>query len=101
MRRLLRTIRARAARLIRDVAAVVNGTPRRTWADELADPSLISDRPQPAEMHTTVPAHCNNLSLFGHPPGSRLAYVPSVCPNCANLPRPHTSRDLPLPTPTA
>ena len=101
-RRLLRTIRARAVRLVRDVSAILaaNAVPRPE--PNLTDPGLLCDLPDLYEMHATVPARCNNLSLPPNSPAdARLAYNPSVCPGCANLRRPSTSRNLPLPTPTA
>lgn len=95
-RRLLRTVRTRVGRLIKAVAALVNGNGLRSLAEEMANPRLLCDRPGADELHTTTPARCNNLSPVGSP-NAQLAYNPAVCPKCASLFVPHASRNLNLP----
>ncbi|MCY4414754.1 MAG: hypothetical protein OXE87_00360 [Chloroflexi bacterium] len=86
-RHMVRVMRPRVKRLVRDVSNVMyDGGPWEAY-EETGIPRLLSRLPQLEEMHTTVPARCNNLSVPAiGAPGMRLAYDPQVCPKCANLP---------------
>ncbi len=84
---LVRTTRRRVKLFVRDVSIAVQQ--RQPWEryEQPDIPRLLSNRPTLQEMHTTVPARCNNLALPPvRPPNLRLAYNPDVCPKCANLP---------------
>ena len=86
--RLLRTMRLRVRRLLNDVSALVNSSSIITLEEAVRFAANVSDPPQMDEIHATVPAHCNNLPFPpDHPPGVQLAYDPSICRNCANLPK--------------
>ena len=86
-RRTLRTMRLRVKRLVRDIVKVIEDCYERQSFEQPDIPRLLSNRPTLQEMHTTVPARCNNLALPPvRPPNLRLAYNPDVCPKCANLP---------------
>ena len=93
-RHMVRIMRLRVKRLVRDVAEAVNDGESWEAFEETGIPRLLSNRPQLDEMHTTVPARCNNLSLPPfRPPDMQLAYSPEVCPKCANLPARLIPRD--------
>ena len=86
-RHMVRVMRLRAKRLVRDVSELVNNGESWEAFEETGIPRLLSNLPGLNEMHTTLPARCNNLSLPPfRPPDMQLAYNPEVCPKCANLP---------------
>ena len=83
---LVRALRLRVKLFVRDVSVAVGQ--REPWDlyEETGIIRLLSDLPQLDEMHSTVPARCNNLvSPPGYPPGMQLAYAPQVCPKCAKF----------------
>lgn len=87
-RRRLRRARRRVSRLIAAVTAAMDADPNpRTWQEFIADDELTGppcDRPSRYEMHTTIPARCNNLSFPpGNPQRGSVVYDPDGCPKCA------------------
>ena len=86
--RLLRAARARVRRLLKAVTALVNSSVVVTMEEAIQYAASLHNRPRLNELHTTVPAQCNNMAFPpDHPPGVRLAYDPSICRKCANLPK--------------
>ena len=86
--RRLRRARRRVFRLIAAVTAAMDAEPNPKTREELnADAELTGppcDRPSRYEMHTTIPARCNNLAFPpGNPQHGAVVYDPAACPKCA------------------
>ena len=86
--RRLRRARRRVFRLIAAVTAAMDADPSpKTWEELNADTAVTGppcDRPGRYEMHTTIPARCNNLSFPpGNPQRGSVVYDPAACPKCA------------------
>ena len=86
----MRRARRRVSRLIAAVTSAMVADPNPITLEEAIAAAgragQLCDRPSRYEMHTTVPARCNNLKFPpGSPGGSSLAHDPVACAKCASV----------------